>query len=704
MKIKKIQTKLNLISMFTICTTSLLAIGLMYWGSNVAINRVIENETTQALMSLINDTETLKTKAAAASTNIIKNGNVKKAVEGGNRNIVYAALNLAYNDLETRPDYITLYDAKGQVLASLGAHKSGEPLDSQMGVKAALAGFTAAYTEPAGSEIKMAALATAPIKSISGQTIGAVSTGYRLDDPDYLEGLKAGNGTDYTVFLNNERINTTIIRDDQRQIGTPLAEKISSVVLQGKQNYSAIAEVLGASYYTAYQPIINSQGDAIGVFFAGKPIADIKLTQLKFLLLAVAANLLLGFGIILFSVSILKKMIVQPVTQMACLAKDLSEGNLHSEQTICDNEDEIGQLGRAMNATAETLRLYIKDISDHLTRMSEGDLTTDIHAEYYGDFAPIKQAMTQISDSLNETLAKINNASEQVASGADQVACGAQALSQGATEQASSIQELTASIAEVSDEVSRNAANVRRATEYVDQAASGVEASNHEMGKMLEAMGEINTTSNQIGKIIKVIDDIAFQTNILALNAAVEAARAGMAGKGFAVVADEVRNLAIKSADAAKQTTTLIESSIQAVQEGSRFAEKTAQSLEEVSTQASKVKDIMDLIDKASEGQALAISQISNGVEQISAVVQNNSATAEESAAASQQLSAQAAMLNEEVNKFRLTEKEYGIQEFLTEERDETETAGMDDRVAEEAQDHSKYQDIQSRNLQFGEA
>jgi methyl-accepting chemotaxis protein len=704
MKIKKIQTKLNLISMFTICMTSLLAIGLMYWGSTIAIDRVIENETNNALMSLINDTENLKIKAAAASTTIIKNGNIKKAMEGGNKNVVYAALNLAFNDLETKPDYITIYDNKGNVLASLGAQKSGEALDSQMGVKAALAGNAAAYTEPAGTEIKMAALATAPVKSISGQTIGAVSTGYRLDDPDYLDGLKASTGTDYTVFLNNERINTTIVRDGQRQTGTTLAEKISSVVLQDKQDYSAVADVLGESYYTAYRPILNSQGDAIGVFFTGKPIADIKLTQLKFLLLAVAANILLGIGIIVFSVRILKKIIVQPVTQMASLAIDLSEGSLRNEQKIYDSEDEIGQLGRAMGSTAESLRLYINDISDNLNRMAKGDLSAEITADYRGDFAPIKQAMIQISDALNETLARINNASEQVASGADQVAGGAQALSQGATEQASSIQELTASITEVSGEVSRNASNVRAATEYMEQAASGVETSNHEMKKMLEAMGEINTTSNQIGKIIKVIDDIAFQTNILALNAAVEAARAGMAGKGFAVVADEVRNLAIKSADAAKQTTALIENSIKAVHEGSRFAEKTAQSLNDVSVRANKVKDIMNMIDQASEGQAQAISQISRGIEQISAVVQNNSATAEESAAASQQLSAQAAMLNEEVNKFKLAEKELRIQEFPAPEILDQKASGSDECSAEETQANTKYQDLKFPALQLGEA
>lgn len=663
MKIRKIQTKLNLISLFTICITAFLAIGFMYWGSSVTMNEVIENETINALNSLVRNTETLKVQAEAASMAIIKNGNIKKAVESRNKNSVYAALNLAYSRLETQPDFITLYDVKGAVLASLGAKKSGEPMECQQGIKEALAGISATYTEPAGLDIKMAALASAPVKNNSGQVIGAVSAGYGLDDPSFLDEMKATAGCDFTVFLNDERINTTVQRDGERQIGTKLSEKITSIVLQGKNNYSDVADVLNERYFTAYQPILNNQGEAIGLFFAGKPIAGIQRTRFKFTLLAVAAIMVLGVGIIFLNLRIMKKTIVQPVTQMARLATELSEGNLHGTQLTDTTEDEIGGLSKAMAVTADNLRMYINDISKNLDKMADGDLSAQITAEYKGDFEPIKQALIRINESLNQTLSSIQTAAEQVQTGSDEVANAAQALSQGATEQASSIQELTAAITDVSGEVNKNASNVRLATEYVDQAVSGVEGSNLEMEKMLAAMGEINNTSNRISKIIKVIDDIAFQTNILALNAAVEAARAGMAGKGFAVVADEVRNLATKSADAAKQTTLLIESSIKAVTEGSRFAEKTAGSLQEVSAKATKVKDIICLIDQASSEQALAVSQITKGIEQISAVVQNNSATAEESAAASQQLSAQAVMLNEEVSKFKLVDLEVNLNE-----------------------------------------
>ncbi|NLP25785.1 MAG: methyl-accepting chemotaxis protein, partial [Clostridiales bacterium] len=222
------------------------------------------------------------------------------------------------------------------------------------------------------------------------------------------------------------------------------------------------------------------------------------------------------------------------------------------------------------------------------------------------------------------------------------------------TEQASSIEELSASINEIAVQVKENADNVNTATKYVNETIDVIVESTNEMNNMLAAMNDINNSSNEIAKIIKVIDDIAFQTNILALNAAVEAARAGTAGKGFAVVADEVRNLALKSADAAKQTTALIENSIATVQHGSSLAEKAAGSLEVVATKSNLVGETIEHVLVASNEQAQSIEQINTGVEQISSVVQTNSATAEESAAASEELSGQADMLKNLVSEFRL--------------------------------------------------
>lgn len=372
---------------------------------------------------------------------------------------------------------------------------------------------------------------------------------------------------------------------------------------------------------------------------------NITFILLGILILGVAGSILWGFW--------LARALSKPVDEMAAAAKNLAQGNLDVDITYV-SKDEIGSLADSLKAATTTLKQYIRDISSNLSLMSEGDLTAKITQNYSGDFMPIKDAFHKIGFGLSDTLSTIGQSAEQVSSGAGQVSAGAQALAQGATEQASSIQELSATIAEVSESVRENAGHVAMVTKHVENAVAGVQSSNEHMQKMLEAMNNIDDSSGEIRKIIKVIDDIAFQTNILALNAAVEAARAGEAGKGFAVVADEVRNLASKSADAAKQTTVLIESSVSDVQEGSRIANLTAEQLSEVSSQVKQVGETIEKIDRASSSQANAISQITQGVEQISAVVQTNSATAEQSAAASEELSAQADMLTELIEKFKI--------------------------------------------------
>lgn len=343
----------------------------------------------------------------------------------------------------------------------------------------------------------------------------------------------------------------------------------------------------------------------------------------------------------------------KPINQMAEAAKKLADGNLDIDITYV-SEDEIGSLAASLQSAAAILKMYIHDISVNLGAMAQGDMTGGITQQYNGDFIPIRQALLKIADSLNETLSSIEQSSKQVGSGAEQVSNGAQVLAQGAAEQASSVEELASSGNGVSEKVRQNSEHVGLVSSYVKETFRKVEQGTIQMKQMLSSMQEINTSSNEIGKIIKVIDDIAFQTNILALNAAVEAARAGSAGKGFAVVADEVRNLASKSADAAKQTTELIESSIQSVRRGSQIADLTAKELNEIASEVELVSQTIEKINQASDDQAAAVRQIILGVDQVSSVVQTNSATAEESAAASEELSAQADRLRKEVGKFKL--------------------------------------------------
>ncbi|MEG1049511.1 MAG: methyl-accepting chemotaxis protein, partial [Oscillospiraceae bacterium] len=289
-----------------------------------------------------------------------------------------------------------------------------------------------------------------------------------------------------------------------------------------------------------------------------------------------------------------------------------------------------------------------------LATMAAGDFNISKAEPFIGDFENIERSFNEFSTKISQTLWQINMASDQVNSGAVQVSTAAQELSRGATEQSSSIEELSATISEITAQIAANAKNARSASELSHKAGEGVAQSDEHMQDMIVAMQDISNKSVEISKIIKTIDDIAFQTNILALNAAVEAARAGSAGKGFAVVADEVRNLAQKSAEAAKGTTGLIEGTVTAVSQGRKIADETAKSLGAVVENVNHVKLMVSEIADASDKQSEGAQQVNIGVEQISAVVQTNSATAEESAAASEELSGQAQMLKDLVSDFKL--------------------------------------------------
>lgn len=367
----------------------------------------------------------------------------------------------------------------------------------------------------------------------------------------------------------------------------------------------------------------------------------------------------------------------RPILSLTKSVKKLSEGSLDEEIKV-RSKNEIGALAKGLRQLVSQLkeyRLYIQEITDSLNEMQDGNLDIRLKNEYTGEFTKIKVALLDLSDKLTGLIGNIRISSDQVSSSAENVSAGAQNLTRGSMEQASSIEELSATINDISDRIRKNAENAAKANQAAATGQEEILKSDGQMQDMKASMNRINEKSAEISKIIKTIDDIAFQTNILALNAAIEAARAGEAGKGFAVVADEVRNLAQKSAEAAKDTTVLIDDTVKAVEQGSRLADSTAKSLHEVVNGQKELSILISEIASASDEQANAVSQVTTGIDQISSVVQTNSATAEESSASSSELNDQARNLREQISRFRLRqfEEDEEIKEIDTAEEAETE-------------------------------
>lgn len=408
----------------------------------------------------------------------------------------------------------------------------------------------------------------------------------------------------------------------------------------------------GVERYLAYSLIGGTDGWVIGVTTE----VNEWMGETTF---AIVITILVGLVVIAAAIAICivtANGIANPIRKTVDVMNAVASGNL-DVSVKHTSDDETGQLADSINSTINSLNGYVGEISRLCEQLAVGDFNIHRQIEFNGDFVSIIEALNSLAYGLSDTMQQIDVSAAHVNQGAAQISNGASSLASGTSEQASSIQELASIISTLKDKVEINAKNAEEANQKANQTGEKMSLSNKHMQEMVVAMNNISDKSNEISKIIKAIEDIAFQTNILALNAAVEAARAGAAGKGFAVVADEVRSLASKSAEAATDTTKLIQQTIEAVESGSHIVEEAAEALNSSVDVTNQTIKLINEIWTASTEQAAMIEQVNTGVDQISSVVQTNSATAEQSAASSEELNGQATALQNLTSKFVLKKR-----------------------------------------------
>jgi methyl-accepting chemotaxis protein len=646
------------------------------------------NDVAKALM----DKQTIT--ASNASAMAADNSDIVNAIaalradgrEEHRQRLLSAGTRIAHN---SGVDFMTITDEKGTVLGRTHEPANfGDNVMNQMNVKTALSTGKQYTTVESGTAVRLSLRSGTPVYSEVGEMIGMVSVGFRFDRNDFVDLVSDVTKSEITIFLEDERISTTVLNDrGERNIGTKVGAKIAQRVLAG-DDFVGKAVVAGKNMYTYYSPIRDTEGEIKGMLFAGLDTTDSDKKLASMIIVMIILLVVLSAIVACIALRI-SNAIAKPLKELSGTATLLAAGDIDVSLTIpadSASKDETRKLAAAFTGLIEANRAQVRLVGF----VAKGDMTHRVHSR--GPKDTLSQALQEMIDStkeqvnilehlaacdlrknvvprseqdsmsiaikttiehLSKTILEINSAVDSVSGASTEISNGAQILAESASTQASSLEEISSTIEEMSSMTKQNANNSNQGKTLVSDMTESLGEANNAMKRMAEAIRHIKKSSDNTAKILKTIDDIAFQTNLLALNAAVEAARAGEAGKGFAVVAEEVRNLAMRSAEAAQSTASMIEESVKSAEEGVQMTEGVAKHLELTVTRADKVGSLIAEIAAASNEQALGIEQLNTAVSHMNNTTQQNAANSEESASAAEELNSQARELADLVGKFK---------------------------------------------------
>ena len=604
-KSSKLGTRILTFVIITFVIAITLIMGVTVYQINVYSDKNCEQQANVGVSVLNSKVEDIKMETASIVGFAAVDKEIAAAMKAGKTDDISASA--AELQQSSGADFIIFTDALGAVLASAGLQNSLTDYSSNPNIGSALSGNTVTTIE-SDFVAHISAVTAIPVRNEKNEIIGTVTVGDVLDKEQLVDDLKTLCYTDFTIFFGDTRVNTTIVKDGQRQIGTKLSSAVADIVIKQGQAYNGHAEIVGSQYICAYLPLKNSSNEVIGVLFSGQPLAEAQALTNNTIMLAGAFSLFAILFIAVEMIIYLRRVLSNP----------------------------------------------LKKVIEASQKMADGDLTVSIDIKSKNEVGTLAKSFSDMAEKLRYLITGVNDSAKQIATASHEIADSSTSLSQGAVEQAASVEQLSSSLEEVLNMTKNNSQMADNASSLSEAAKNKCTESNDSMQNLLSAMTEIRHSSDNISRIIKVINEIAFQTNILSLNAAVEASQAGQYGKGFAVVAENVKQLANRSASAANEIADMIEESAKLSRSGSEMATVTADKLSEVLEQINEMNSLITKISVSSEEQTSGISQINNGIGQISNVLQTNSALSEQSSASSVELSAQAKALEDQVEVFKL--------------------------------------------------